>query len=294
MLRRAHRHTGTAGLVVAIVALVFAMLGGAYAATGGGNPLAAASGKKSAAKRGPKGPRGPKGDAGPAGPAGKEGSAGKDGLAGKAGKDGKDGEDGQPGTPGESPQVVLAFTGAEEEVGTPPGEPCHKAGGIEYEVISTGDSHIVCNGKEGSPWTVGGTLPSGQEEKGTWAFSVSGGDDLGHALAPISFSIPLLGEVPESAIFIKTEGGSEKTGFSEHCGGSPSAPVVTSTEYLTGQKKRNTICVIIDGGAVVNATLEEIRSSQFGNAGMSTVGGALVFSVTGAAHGIGGWTVQEK
>jgi hypothetical protein len=50
------------------------------------------------------------------------------------------------------------------------------------------------NGKEGSPWTAGGTLPSGSTEAGTWAAQpevVPGTGGISFGNAPISFTIPL-------------------------------------------------------------------------------------------------------
>lgn len=72
---------------ISVVALVFAMLGGAYAANQSGN----AGSKASASKKGKRGPRGPKG---PAGPKGAQGPVGPQGPAGK------DGSQGAPGEPG--------------------------------------------------------------------------------------------------------------------------------------------------------------------------------------------------
>lgn len=78
--------------VLSVIALVFAMLGGAYAANnaanGGGKATASAK-----AKRGPKGPKGPKGDTGSQGP---------QGLQGPKGDTGSQGPPGPPGTPGET------------------------------------------------------------------------------------------------------------------------------------------------------------------------------------------------
>jgi len=313
---------GKAGLIVSVVALVFAMLGGAYAATNSGGGKAVAS-KAKAGPRGPRGKTGPAGPAGPQGPAGangKDGSSGANGSNGTNGKDGQsvsgtpiaaggacgtstgvkytlgatstnvcNGEDGEEGEPGDSPEGT-PFTGAEEETRFGAGQhPCNGAGGVEYEVASTGDSTVVCNGKEGSPWTAGGTLPSGQQEKGTWVFSVSGGDDRGEALAAISFPIPLPEEVEEEHVFFKVEGGFETPGFSAHCFGAPFNPVVTSVEY-EGGAKHATLCAAT--GVLEHATFEEDRQSSWGNSGMSQVGGVLVFNVTGAAHGVGGWAVK--
>jgi hypothetical protein len=105
-------------LVISVIALVFAMTGGAWAVT-------QHSAHQSKAKKGKRGPKGAPGAAGAQGPKGEPGAAGARG----------------------------------EE------------------------------GKEGSPWTAGGTLPSGKTETGAWAageFSVAS-----HDLIAVSFPIPL-------------------------------------------------------------------------------------------------------
>lgn len=98
MLERIHRQFGTAGLVVAVVALVAALGGGAVAATGGG-PLAASSAKKSAGLTSKQvkeveklakkfqgtGPAGPQGQPGPKGDPGSKGEVGSRGEIGPAG-----------------------------------------------------------------------------------------------------------------------------------------------------------------------------------------------------------------
>src|ERR1700704_3299328 len=68
--------------VISVIALVFAMLGGAYAASNSGGGKATASAK---AKRGPRGPKGATGPAGPTGPAGATGPSGARGATGAAG-----------------------------------------------------------------------------------------------------------------------------------------------------------------------------------------------------------------
>lgn len=87
--------------VISVIALVFAMLGGAYAASGpagpGGGATASAT-KGPPGKRGPKGPRGKTGATGQQGPAGQQGSAGPPGAKGDSGAAGKDGIDGVDGT----------------------------------------------------------------------------------------------------------------------------------------------------------------------------------------------------
>jgi hypothetical protein len=84
--------------VISVIALVFAMLGGAYAASNdGGSGKATASAK---AKKGPRGPRGPKGPAGPAGPQGPAGPAGAKGDKGDTGAAGSNGAAGAAGAAG--------------------------------------------------------------------------------------------------------------------------------------------------------------------------------------------------
>jgi hypothetical protein len=119
MISRIHSKLGTAGLVVAIVALVVALAGGAYAAQQGLNGKQKNEVKKIAKKfagqdgaPGATGPQGPKGDAGATGPAGKDGADGEDGAPGADGEDGAPGADGEPGMcSAEEPECTLAAGG---------------------------------------------------------------------------------------------------------------------------------------------------------------------------------------
>lgn len=77
--------------VISVIALVFAMLGGAYAASDGGSNEATTSAK---AKKGPRGPRGKPGPPGPPGPVGPIGPVGPKGDPGSPGQPGADGKDG--------------------------------------------------------------------------------------------------------------------------------------------------------------------------------------------------------
>jgi hypothetical protein len=210
---------GTAGLIVAIVALVAALGGGAYAASGGGNgsgsnatadggsSKAASSSQATAsakAKKGPRGPKGPKGDTGPAGPAGPQGPAGANGKAGANGSN---------GAPGES--VTIASAGAE----------CGAVGGTKFSNAS--GSGKVCNGAKGAegpagPTCLGGEclLPSGATEVGTYAASGSG--DSTQVLTSITFPLRL-GEPAIEVIYVtkaEVTGGSAPT----QCPGSKEDP----------------------------------------------------------------------
>jgi Collagen triple helix repeat (20 copies) len=106
MFNRIHRKLGTAGFIISIVALVAALGGGAYAASGGltGKQKKEVEkiAKKYSGKPGAAGAAGATGPAGPAGAAGKEGPAGKEGGAGKEGAQGKEGVAGKAGEPGKA------------------------------------------------------------------------------------------------------------------------------------------------------------------------------------------------
>jgi hypothetical protein len=110
MFSQIHRRLGTAGFVISIIALIAALSGGAYAASGG------LSGKQKkevekiaksfAGKRGPAGksgsagPAGAKGDTGAKGDNGAAGAPGTPGSPGAAGQEGKQGVEGSPWTDG--------------------------------------------------------------------------------------------------------------------------------------------------------------------------------------------------
>ena len=195
------------------MALVFALTGGAVAATshgGGGSgapakatasvrPVATVAKAKSKAKSGP---RGPKGAAGPTGQAGKNGANGATGPAGAPGAKGENGAAGGPGSNGTG-VTSTAFSG---EKGS-----CVEGG---TELTSASGTTLVCNGEsgpkgrngsEGSPWTDGGTLPTetGEEgkpatETGSWATpdekTIKGTEEEpGKEImsVPIAFPIPL-------------------------------------------------------------------------------------------------------
>lgn len=181
MLRVIRRHLN-ATTILATLALVFAMSGGAYAA---GHYLITSTKQikpsvlaqlKSTGKAGPAGAQGPAGPQGPAGGTGKEGAPGAPGSPG------------EPGKPGENVTAKTVKTGETT---------CEKRGGSSFTVGSA--TTLACNGKEGSPWTAGGTLPEGKTETGAWAIEDSkaiGGD----AMRPLSFAIPLAAPLSEEHV----------------------------------------------------------------------------------------------
>jgi hypothetical protein len=101
MLTKIHQKLGTAGFIISIVALVAALGGGAYAASGGLTGKQKKEVEKIAKKyAGKPGATGPAGTAGAAGGKGDTGAKGDSGAAGAAGTAGANGVPGAPGAPG--------------------------------------------------------------------------------------------------------------------------------------------------------------------------------------------------
>ncbi len=185
--------------VISVIALVFAMLGGAYAAndsSGGGKATASAK-----AKKGPRGPKGPKGDTGPQGPAG---ANGKDGANGSNGANGADGVS----------VTSEQFTGTKENK-------CAGAGGSRF--VSASGITFACNGKageegpqgaDGEPWTVGNTLPPNATETGAWVLPKLTESAVPPFAAdtynlPLSFPVKLAAELDAAHVHVISVAGLE-------------------------------------------------------------------------------------
>jgi hypothetical protein len=175
MLRRRLKEPfGKAGLTVAVLALVVAMAGGAYAAGGltkSQEKQVTKIAKKYAGKPGAAGPTGP------AGPAG---------AAGKNGEKGEHGADGGIGASGVSVTSKSLVTGNAK---------C-PSGGSEF--TSASGATYACNGTTGFTET----LPPGKTETGTWGVGATVEEPaLGQDIwGPISFSIPLSEESGNTAV----------------------------------------------------------------------------------------------
>jgi len=207
--------------VISLIALVFAVSGVSYAATGGGSgnnhslTVASVSKSKSKGKAGARGPAGPKGATGATGPAGKNGAPGATGPQGPAGANGSsgqgvtstafsgakgscaeggaeltsasgttfvcNGEEGSAGTPGTVVKTT-EFTGAN---GT-----C-KEGGTEINAGKAAATY-ACDGHEGKNGTFGSEpLPAGQTLKGVWATVGYTAAASGLAESAVSFADPV-------------------------------------------------------------------------------------------------------
>jgi collagen triple helix repeat protein len=250
---------GIPGLI-SIIALVFAMFGGAYAATNSGGGKATASAKK--------GPRGPRGKPGKPGPAGPQGPAGPTGPAGSAGAKGDKGDKGDAGQNGKSVAVTAIPTEEAE---------CEERGGALVKQEGAAQGVEVCNG---SPWTAGGKLPEGATETGTWILETPTASG-GNAAAALSFDVPLSSALDGSHVHLFSDTAASPGGeFSATCTGStedPSAPSGHLCVY--GQ--------VVFGSAPVG---EPSDPSTFGT-GAATSGAFLTASFSGLGLATGTWAV---
>ena len=209
MFSRVRRRLTYANVVMTL-ALVFAMSGGAYAAK---HYLITSTKQIS-----PKVLRALKGKAGPAGPAGVQGLAGAPGAVGKEGAPGAVGKEGAPGIAGSNGVSPTSKQLATTEAA------CNKEGGSEFTAAENKKT-TACNGKEGSPWTAGGTLPKGAVETGQWA----AGEGL-HVknqsqffFEAVSFPIRLAKELEEPAVHFIAPGTLEENDPAG-CKGTAAAP----------------------------------------------------------------------
>jgi hypothetical protein len=266
--------------VAMTVALVFAMSGGAFAAgkflitsTKQIKPSVLASLKGKAGAAGATGAQGPAGLAGAAGP---QGAVGPGGAAGAAGAKGENGV-----------SVTSATIGKSSST-------CSKQGGSEFTSASGKTS--ACNGAEGSPWTVGGTLPSGKTETGVWAFGPL--QDAGGDVEPVaSFPIPLAAPLGVGHAHFINEAGmefnlEEKEVEPTECGSGIGPDVNASNP----QAKPGNLCVYAAELEKAFAHTEAIFApGAHGGGQAGTTGAFVVFGLTpGTQAGHGTWAVTAE
>jgi hypothetical protein len=161
---------GAAGVVLGVIAIVLAVGGSAFAASGGLNPKQKKEVKAIAKSfQG----QGPKGDAG---------------AAGTNGTNGKDGAPGQQGEPGKDGVNVTSVPASADD--------CSE-GGTKF--TSASGTEKVCNGKKGKEGEPGPScneqgeclLPSGATETGLWsAFGAAPNPGYGTVSFPLRLSEP--------------------------------------------------------------------------------------------------------
>lgn len=193
MLSRLRKQLGTAGLVVAIVALIAALAGGAFAAS---KVIITSKNQISSKVRNEL--------------KGNQGAPGAPGAPGTAGANGKDGTNGTSGTSATTESFVGALHGCTE-------------GGV---VVKSASPEVpVCNGKKGiqgipgPPGVIhpGETLPSGASETGTWGLFATAAETF---TTPLSFPIPLAGELAAADVEYLDKGATPTA----NCPGSAASP----------------------------------------------------------------------
>jgi hypothetical protein len=203
MISRIREQLGPAGFVIAVIALIAALGGGAYAASGGLTGKQKKEVKKIAQTEAKKfATGGPVGPAGATGPQGAPGAAGAKGDAGTQGIQGNPGTPGTPGAPGTS--VVSSVEN--------PGANC-ASGGSKF--VAGASTTYACNGKSAS-----GVLQTGESVTGTWLFQGNGGSEQ---FSAVSFPRPLTGAAAATitTAHFSTE---EATAFEAACTGTIDEP----------------------------------------------------------------------
>lgn len=280
-MKRLTEPFGKAGLTVAVIALVFAMLGGAYAAgtlTSKQKKEVEKIAKKYAGKPGAQGPAGPQG---PAGAGGKDGAKGDTGASGGQGEKGLKGDTGNTGEEGASIFMVNE---------APPSCP---EGGFTYEVEGSGEENEICNGEKGeigsfggvnSELTGGAVLGSGDTEVGGWQGSAPDGASI---YASLHLPTPINNEdLSNGAITVSLTGDED---FSTNCPGTFGLPDAEPGFFcIYVAKKVNTTLVGFSkfNQDPVNVELPNVHNPP------GPVGGVLGGTVSGGAGYISGaWAV---
>jgi hypothetical protein len=250
---------GPAGFTLAIIAMVFALAGGAYAASGGLNSKQKKEVKAIA-----------------------KSFAGKDGEDGAPGANGAKGDRGEPGNNGTS------VTGVDATAGECPN------GGVKY--TSASGDNAVCNGEDGETGFTE-TLPAGKTETGTWAVAGTYASTV-HVYAPLSFSIPLsevdaeeISEEPEPFVFphihVLAVGVDETT----ECPGTALDPQAVAGNICVYTTQASgyfpNVRFVVTPEEAVQGTLSHLGVSTSGAIvlGISQSGGAA------ALEGVGAWAV---
>ncbi len=270
--------------VAMTLALVFAMCGGAYAAgkylitsTKQIKPSVLSSLKGKSGAAGANGAQGPAGPAGPAGAGGPQGPAGPGGAAGAAGAKGENGT-----------SVTSAAASKSE---------CSE-GGTKF--TSASGTAKACNGKEGSPWTAGGTLPSGKTETGVWSFAYEATTKNDAYETVASFPIPLAASLARGHVhFINLNGKeinaeTEEEAVPTECG----SGIGPNVNAANPQAKPGNLCVYAESLQNANTnTLLVIGPGTSGSAEAGTMGAFALFDfqkLGEQAAGFGAWAVTAE
>ena len=260
---QALRRRMTPSMLISTLALVFAMSGGAYAAskylitsTKQIKPSVLTQLKGKNGKTGAAGANGANGAQGPQGPQGPAGANGKDGANGTNGKDG-----------------VSVASSTE-----PKGANCAEGGS---KFTAANGTTYACNG---SPWTAGGTLPKGHTETGAWSLAAG---PKGDVVVQISFTLPLAKALGAAEVNYVTETGNGST-----CPGTAAKPAAEPgylCVYQTGVQG-----VELASGSQAAANIID-ASALVPKLGAATSGAVVLFSKHEEQEpfGYGTWAVTE-
>jgi len=253
MLERIREQTGSAGLIVGVIALVLAVAGGAYAAGGGLSGKQKKEVTKIAKQY-----------------AGKPGAQGPAGANGKDGANGANGSNGAPGANGKSVKVTAATI-----------VQCEERGGVIVEKEGEAASaKEVCNGEEGSPWTAGGTLPKGATETGAWTFHAVEGTTE-EVFAALSFPIQLSAPLGADKVHYESE-----ANFGDFDEGGPGTVGCEGTAVAPKAPEGN-LCVFGNNN-VENATFGGVKLFNGVGKGANKTGALLLFNGEGTGAPFGG------
>jgi hypothetical protein len=307
-MQRIRKHL-TPSTIIAFLALVFALTGGAFAATnhsGGGSAGSKASASltraasrapvvgatESKGRAGTKSKTGPRGPAGPKGATGATGPAGPTGPTGATGAKGENGANGSNGAGGESVKI------------TPEASECSE-GGVEFSNASGKAS--ACNGEEGPPGKPGAIhpgkpvgspepLPANATETGAWSFgpvSEESGAPDGYLEVPVaSFAIPLAAPLIDSAE-CEAETGPCVTHYFKHGETATKGDGCGEGSAEKPEAEPGNFCVYAGREEHIDSNSIVIKNPGDNEAGVGTTGAYGVFKITeseeGYAHGT--WAV---
>lgn len=255
MISRIHNKLGTAGFVVAIVALIAALGGAAIAAA----PKLNSTQKKEVKKIAQTEAKKIVPAVGPPGATGATGVAGPKGDTGATGQEGPEGEEGPPGANGKN--VVI---------GAPTPAECLEGGATVQVEGSPATKKAVCKGE---PWTAGGTLPPGETLTGIIGGGVNFTASEVKEPQQISFNLPLTAAPTVNLI---QKNGTANPGSLENCPGNVNAPAADP----------GNLCVWVDPDeeiSIGNPTLSNIKPY--------TTGAVIQVNYPGFSSLIGTWAV---
>jgi hypothetical protein len=219
MFARIHEKLGTAGFIIAVVALVAAMTGGAYAAANGLNSKQKKEVTKIAQTEAKKFAKaGPSGAVGPAGSKGADGAQGSQGPQGSPGVAGPQGPAGLQGIPGEEGETGFTETlpPGKTETGAwvmSVGESLSGVASISFAIplsasISITNIAVMERGEAAKPGCTAGTAQSPQADPG-FLCVYTGQGTLGPAIVVKAGTSPLGIGADSSGAYLEAGGAGE-------------------------------------------------------------------------------------